>query len=900
MAVVKNLMVRSGADFSALYKEMNKSQQKISAWQKSIGKTLKGLGAILGGIAAGKIAKDFVTTAMRTEVLDVAMRSVAKSSGYAIQALQEHRKAVMEMGIAEQEATQILTRFMQAQLDTAYAAKVARVAQDAAVIANMNSSEAAEQMTEAIAKLRPELLSAFGFTRNLNDIYSDYAKTVGKTVKQLSETEKKQAMLNYILKEGEKIAGTYEASMGVVGKQISSLPRYYDTLKNAIAKPLALPAVGVAVEAITNTLKSAIAWAEANKETLQRWGQTISNVLRSAVKGLKMVTGAIVENWQAIKFAGTTLLTYIFITKGAAAATTAWRIATLTLKGELMQKIPVLTAVSTAIGTYRLQMALAPAATNIFIAALLRLRAALYAVHTALGPIGWAVLGISALVSGGMSLWSKYNQSLQKTASLGFGDFRTAQDGLTKSTGAAADASEGQADAIEKAGKAAKKSLAGFDEIHQLQKDMAEGGSEAGEGLLDELDLGGIGGGIPGLDMGDMLGEIEQMKPTLKGFWEWIKQGAGNLWDGVKVKWVGFKDWTASWAGPLWDKVKVKWGGFKGWAGNLWDGTKEKWGGFTDWVGNKWDGFKTKSKEIWGGVKTNVQTKWEELKTDAPIVWEGIKTNIETRWNTLSTGAKSTWANIKDTAQTSWNTLKKDAPTAWENVKKTIETKTKNTQETTAKIWGEITKSMSDTWSGIKITADTSWTEIKTTLGTKWGKIKESGETTFETLKKNLTSKWGNTKTEADTAWGKIKTAIENPIEKAKTTVLNIIEDIKTAFSNMKITIPKPKLPHISVSTKTKKIGNISIPYPDFDINWYAQGAVFSGPSVIGVGEAGAEAVLPLERNTGWMDTLAAKIAAAIPGGQAGGDIYVYVGNEQVDAYVYRSQDRRNVKSNGR
>ena len=109
---------------------MNKSQQKISAWQKSIGKTLKGLGAILGGIAAGKIAKDFVTTAMRTEVLDVAMRSVAKSSGYAIQALQEHRKAVMEMGIAEQEATQILTRFMQAQLDTADAAKLARVAQE--------------------------------------------------------------------------------------------------------------------------------------------------------------------------------------------------------------------------------------------------------------------------------------------------------------------------------------------------------------------------------------------------------------------------------------------------------------------------------------------------------------------------------------------------------------------------------------------------------------------------------------------------------------------------------------------------------------------------------------------------------------------------------------------------
>ena len=70
------------------------------------------------------------------------------------------------------------------------------------------------------------------------------------------------------------------------------------------------------------------------------------------------------------------------------------------------------------------------------------------------------------------------------------------------------------------------------------------------------------------------------------------------------------------------------------------------------------------------------------------------------------------------------------------------------------------------------------------------------------------------------------------------------------------------------------------------------------------IGEAGAEAVVPLERNTGWIDELARKIAASVQGVQAagagGGDIYVYIGNEQIDAYIYRSQDRRNIRSNGR
>ncbi len=236
--LVGEVFARMGLDSKDYEKGLNKLEGYTQKRALTLGTIFKnafsfgiGIGLVQGFRTIGDAITDFVNTAARTEVLDIAMKSVARSSGYAIGALEQQRKAVMELGIAEQEATQILTRFMQAQLDIADAAKLARVAQDAAVIAGYNSSQAAEQMTEAIAKQRPELLSAFGMTRNMNEIYKDYAGTVGKTAAQLSEAEKKQAMLNYILKEGEKIAGTYEASMGAVGKQIGSLPRYWDTLK---------------------------------------------------------------------------------------------------------------------------------------------------------------------------------------------------------------------------------------------------------------------------------------------------------------------------------------------------------------------------------------------------------------------------------------------------------------------------------------------------------------------------------------------------------------------------------------------------------------------------------------------------------------------------------------------
>lgn len=51
---------------------------------------------------------------------------------------------------------------------------------------------------------------------------------------------------------------------------------------------------------------------------------------------------------------------------------------------------------------------------------------------------------------------------------------------------------------------------------------------------------------------------------------------------------------------------------------------------------------------------------------------------------------------------------------------------------------------------------------------------------------------------------------------------------------------------------------------PSFDVDWYARGGIVNQPSVIGVGEAGPEAVVPLSgsRMKPFTDALAAVEAA--------------------------------------
>ena len=107
---------------------------------------------------------------------------------------------------------------------------------------------------------------------------------------------------------------------------------------------------------------------------------------------------------------------------------------------------------------------------------------------------------------------------------------------------------------------------------------------------------------------------------------------------------------------------------------------------------------------------------------------------------------------------------------------------------------------------------------------------------------------WDKLKEVAVKVWDGIKNAITKPIKAAVDFVKKMIDKIKNFFK-FKVSLPKIKLPHFSIKPKGWKIGDLlkgSIPH--LGIDWYAQGGIFNSPSVIGVGEAGPEAVLPIEK----------------------------------------------------
>lgn len=139
-----------------------------------------------------------------------------------------------------------------------------------------------------------------------------------------------------------------------------------------------------------------------------------------------------------------------------------------------------------------------------------------------------------------------------------------------------------------------------------------------------------------------------------------------------------------------------------------------------------------------------------------------------------------------------------------------------------------------------------------------WNGIKTQVTAAVKNLVSMLKHDFNTIKTVATTIFNAVKNAIMNPIRKA-------VEFVKTAIGKIKGFFPLSvgkifsglKLPHFKVTGGKAPWGiGGKGQLPKFDVDWYARGAIFNSPNIIGVGEAGPEAVVPLDKFWNKLDNM--------------------------------------------
>ena len=180
-------------------------------------------------------------------------------------------------------------------------------------------------------------------------------------------------------------------------------------------------------------------------------------------------------------------------------------------------------------------------------------------------------------------------------------------------------------------------------------------------------------------------------------------------------------------------------------------------------------------------------------------------------------------------------------------------------------------------WGTIKTNVVNTVTGIKDGIVNGFNAAKAKVTSVIESIKSKVTGAWNTIKGKTSAAWNAIKSAITTPINSAKTAVNNAINFIRDKINNVRISFPKIKMPHFSVSGGEPPWGIMGQgSLPKISVSWYARGGVVNRPSLIGAGEAGAEAVVPLERNKMWLRRVAQDMLEELQaaGGSGAGSIF--------------------------
>lgn len=236
-----------------------------------------------------------------------------------------------------------------------------------------------------------------------------------------------------------------------------------------------------------------------------------------------------------------------------------------------------------------------------------------------------------------------------------------------------------------------------------------------------------------------------------------------------------------------------------------WDWICEKATQLKDWVVAKWTELTTKVTETVTAFKEWIATTWTNIKTKVTDTATALKTSVVTTFNTLKATVINAWTTLRD------------------------------------RVVGTVT-SIKDKvlfyWTALKLGVEIIINAVKTTIGGVWDSIKTKTLGTFNAIKSTAVSVWNG-----------IKRAITNPIQTAVDFIAGAIAKIKGFFSGLTLELPHIKLPHFNLS------GSLSIvppSVPKLSIDWYKNGGIFTKPTLLGgmngVGEAGAEAVLPLKK----------------------------------------------------
>lgn len=231
----------------------------------------------------------------------------------------------------------------------------------------------------------------------------------------------------------------------------------------------------------------------------------------------------------------------------------------------------------------------------------------------------------------------------------------------------------------------------------------------------------------------------------------------------------------------------------------------------------------TSSKTGFGLANTAVSTAMAGMKKSTESTMPSIWSKIKSTNDDVETNSKTNWGNSASAVSTALGTMDTD----------------------TKDVMGKVMTTIQSYWSSVLINTNQIWEKASGKVDTETGKMLTYAE-------KNLSS--------VANVFSSIRKTINGNFSGLYSVGLNAMNDFKRGIESVHI-----KTPHLQMNYTNWQEGNTHKWRWNSSVDWYAKGGLFNGAQVIGIGEAGSEAVLPLE-NPRTMKKIADSIVSSSDG----------------------------------
>lgn len=359
------------------------------------------------------------------------------------------------------------------------------------------------------------------------------------------------------------------------------------------------------------------------------------------------------------------------------------------------------------------------------------------------------------------------------------------------------------------------------------------------------------------------------VEPVIKGISEWFSKA----WEKVKEIWepVGkffeelFNDISET-VTPMidsvgnafkeaWEFIKTIWKPFEPFFKGLWENLKLWFGTVVEIIAlpfkNAWEIIKLAwgvavsfFKTIWGNIKVLFRAAVKILAAPFKLAWEAAKAT----WSVAASFFKSIWDTIAGIFKVVRSVLTGNFKDAWEGIKGIVSTWV----EFFKNVWENIKKVFSAVKEFFKTVFTTAWDAVKKVFSGWVGFFRDLWErikNTFSNIGQNIANAIG----------GAVKSGINGVINMIEGTINTAINLINGAIRLINM------IPGVGIG----ELGHVKLPR-------LAKGGVLDdGARTVIAGEDGAEAIVPLEKNTKWISLVANQLQKQmIPQSSSNTDAY--------------------------